>query len=139
MTVTSTASLAPVPSLSPVMARQLAETPASQPQPSPPKTLTYASPVYQFDNLANISIEIFRDPTTGATTNQLPPADVVKKYELGQLRSSSVGNAAGPSTSSPPPSSPAVSAQASVTANSAGVAAAAALSAPKAPSLSITV
>jgi hypothetical protein len=41
----------------------------------------YRSPVVQFDSIAELSVTVYRDTSTGATTAQLPPAQVVREYE----------------------------------------------------------
>ncbi len=113
MTIGTVNSIAPLPTLSPVQARQNASLTSTKTQASPPTTLTYASPVFQFNSLANIPIEVFRDPTTGATTRQIPSEQVVKQYELGLLKRPSVGNT--PTAASPQSGSTASAATAAAT------------------------
>ena len=52
----------------------------------------YASPIYRIDPLADISIELIRDPSTGSVINQIPAEQVVEKYRLGLMQPPGVTN-----------------------------------------------
>ena len=84
-----------LPQLTNVQAYQIANTPPVEPTKTPSLPI-YASPVYKFDSLAKINIELIRDPSTGSVLNQIPPQQIVEKYRLGMM------NAAALSTHIPP-------------------------------------
>ena len=86
MAITATSSVSPLPQLTALQAKQINDD-STQPAaaPKPVSLPGYASPIYKFDPLAKISIEVIRDTTTGSVINQIPPEQVVQKYRLGQL------------------------------------------------------
>ncbi|MEI6558017.1 MAG: hypothetical protein WCO00_06390 [Rhodospirillaceae bacterium] len=91
MAITATSSVSPLPQLTALQAKQVSDY-------TPPATTaksvslpTYASPIYKFDPLAKLSIEVIRDTSTGSVISQIPPEQVVQRYRLGQITAATNG------------------------------------------------
>ena len=92
-----------LPKITPLQAKQMADyvQPSTDKPTHPP---IYASPVYKFDSLAKINIELIRDTSTGNVINQIPPQQVIEKYRLGLMTANTAGmNARTPSFTPPTP------------------------------------
>ena len=83
MSVASVANIVSLPQLSPAATRQLTSPPVPVMHFATPAV--YATPVYKFDNQADIPVELIRDPSTGAVLNQFPSAQIVEKYRRHEL------------------------------------------------------
>ena len=90
MTISAVSSIAPLPVVSPVDAKAMSSSASSAATASAgsgkaSRLPIYATPVYKFDPVANIPVELIRDPSTGTVLNQIPSEQVVQKYRLHQL------------------------------------------------------
>ncbi len=84
MAITATSSVAPLPQLSALQAKQITDYTPVETTKKSISVAAYASPVYKFDPLAKLSIELIRDTSTGSVINQIPSQQVVQRYRLGQ-------------------------------------------------------
>jgi hypothetical protein len=97
MAVTATSSAAPLPQYTAFQAKQInqaSETPSAATAATAATAVslpTYATPIFKFDPLADISVEYLRDPSTGSVVSQIPPAQVVQKYRLGEMTATNNG------------------------------------------------
>ena len=91
MAISAASSVPALPQLTAVQARQITQPTPTVTATPPTNVAAYASPVYKFDPLAKLSIELIRNTTNGSVINQIPPQQVVDRYRTGQL---TAGNAA---------------------------------------------
>ena len=91
MAITALSSVQPLPQLTALQAKQITESTPVETTRKPNNVAAYASPVYKFDPLAKLNIELIRDTSTGSVLNQIPPEQVVQRYRLGLA---TAGNAA---------------------------------------------
>ncbi len=101
MAITATSSVTPLPQLTALQAKQITEPPQVETAKKPTQVGAYASPVYKFDPLAKLSIELIRDTSTGSVVNQIPSEQVIQRYRLGLMTAPNSGaNADSSKTSS---------------------------------------
>ena len=91
MAISSVSSVPALPQLTALQARQITQSTTTATATPPANVAAYASPVYKFDPLAKLSIELIRNTTNGNVINQIPAQQVVERYRTGQL---TAGNAA---------------------------------------------
>lgn len=124
MAITATSSIAQLPQLTALQAKQITDYTPVETIKKSINAAAYASPVYKFDPLAKLSIELIRDTSTGSVINQIPSQQVVQKYRLGQMTAAnavpSAAQAAALSAANASVSSTAVAASAGATGSGSG-------------------
>ena len=90
MAITATSSIAQLPQLTALQAKQITDYTPVETIKKSINAAAYASPVYKFDPLAKLSIELIRDTSTGSVINQIPSQQVVQRYRLGQQAAANV-------------------------------------------------
>ena len=85
MAITAPSSVAQLPQLTALQAKQITDYTPVETIKKSINAAAYASPVFKFDPLAKLSIELIRDTSTGSVINQIPSQQVVQKYRLGQM------------------------------------------------------
>ena len=84
MAINALSSVAPLPKLTALQAKQITDYTPVETTKKSINAAAYASPIYKFDPLAKLSIEIIRDTSNGSVINQIPSEQVIQRYRLGQ-------------------------------------------------------
>ena len=84
MDINALSSVAPLPKLTALQAKQITDYTPVETTKKSINAAACASPIYKFDPLAKLSIEIIRDTSTGSVINQIPSEQVIQRYRLGQ-------------------------------------------------------
>ena len=82
MAITATSSVSPLPQLTALQAKQVTDYTPVETTKKSINAAAYASPIFRFDPLAKLSIEIIRDTSTGGVINQIPSEHVVQSLPI---------------------------------------------------------